>query len=257
MRVGLADEQEVVVVEKRAPTEGLMGVEIVAQEGEEARVIAGGVVLQPAFGGGQFAILFGVAILRGDELGPQGDDLRLAGSHEHRRHRTVIVSDLAALMFEVGTARAVDLLRGMIPGAVQGDERRVVDTAQSLQNPRCAQGVVDPIIHRIEGLGRDGVEHLANLIVAGDRLEVEETLGVVMTPRLLHRLLIRQEGGRLSEEDREAAQTKVGHRIGDVLAPAPVGQSGEHLAQVADQIVEARAAQAPSLRRKSALNSWR
>jgi hypothetical protein len=43
-------------------------------------VIAGGIVLQPAFGGGQFAILFGVAILRGDELGPQSDDLRLTGT---------------------------------------------------------------------------------------------------------------------------------------------------------------------------------
>ena len=65
----------------------------------------------------------------------------------------------------------------------------------------------------LEGLGRDRVEHLAGLIVAGDLLEVEETQGVVMTPRLLHRLLIRQKGGRLGEEDREGAQTKVGHRI--------------------------------------------
>src|ERR1035441_7586875 len=108
--VGLADEEEVAVVQERAPAEGLMGVEMVGQEGDGTRVIAGGVVLQPAFGGGQFAILFGVAILRGDELGSQGDDLRLAGGHQHRRHRTVIVSDLAALMFEAGTARAMDLL---------------------------------------------------------------------------------------------------------------------------------------------------
>jgi hypothetical protein len=145
----------------------------------------------------------------------------------------------------------------MIPGAIQSNERRVVDAAESLQDPRCAQGVVDPIIHRIEGLGRDRVEHLADLIVAGDLLEVEETLGVVVTPRLLHRFLMRQQGGRLGEEDREGAQTKIGHRIGGVLAPAPVGQSGEHLAQVADQIVEPRAAHAQSLPRKSALNGWR
>ena len=46
MRVGLADEEEVAVVEERAPAEGLMGVEIVAQEGEGARVIAGGIGLQ-------------------------------------------------------------------------------------------------------------------------------------------------------------------------------------------------------------------
>jgi hypothetical protein len=73
----------------------------------------------------------------------------------------------------------------------------------------------------------------------------------------LHRLLMRQEGGRLGEEDREGAQPKVSHGIGGVLAPTPVGQSGEHLAQVVDQIVEARAAQVQSLRRKSAPNGWR
>src|ERR1019366_1720616 len=91
----------------------------------------------------------------------------------------------------------------------------------------------------------------------GDRLEVEETLGVVMTPRLLHRLLMRQEGGRLGKEDREGAQTKVGHGIGGVLALAPVGQSGQCPAEVADKIVKARAAQAGSRRRKSALKGWR
>src|ERR1019366_3245105 len=103
----------------------------------------------------------------------------------------------------------------------------------------------------------DRVEGLADLIVAGDFLEEEETLGVVAAPRLLHRLLMRQEGGRLGKEDREGAQTKVGHGIGGVLTLAPVGQSDEHRAQVADQIVEARAAHAPSRRRKSALKGWR
>ena len=52
-------------------------------------------------------------------------------------------------MFEVGTVRAMDLLRGLIPGAIQSNERRVVDAAERLPDPRCAQGVVDPIIHRI------------------------------------------------------------------------------------------------------------
>ena len=75
VRVGLAGKEEVKTVEQGSATERLMGVEIVTQQGDWTREIAGGVVFQPAFGGRELAILLGVAILRGDELGPQGDDL--------------------------------------------------------------------------------------------------------------------------------------------------------------------------------------
>src|SRR4029453_1412807 len=113
MGLGLAGEKKMETVEERAPTEGLMGVKVVAQQGDGAAEIAGGVLFQPALGGGDFAILLGVAVLRGDKLGPQRDDLRLAGRHDHRRGGTVKVSDLAALVFEVGTTRTMNLLRGM------------------------------------------------------------------------------------------------------------------------------------------------
>ena len=111
MRVGLAGEEEVEAVEQDAATEGLMGVEIVAQEGDRALEIAGGVLLQPAFGGGDFAVLLGVAVLRGDELGPQGDDLRASRGDDDRGDGAVVVGDLAVGVLEGGTTRAVDLLR--------------------------------------------------------------------------------------------------------------------------------------------------
>src|SRR3970040_2733344 len=68
MGVGLAGEKKMETVEERAPTEGLMGVEVVAQQSDGAAEIAGGVLFQPALGRGDFAILFGVAVLRGDEF---------------------------------------------------------------------------------------------------------------------------------------------------------------------------------------------
>jgi hypothetical protein len=54
----LADKQIVEAVEPRAAAEGLMGVEIVAQQRDGPVKIAGGVGLQPAFGGGDLTILF-------------------------------------------------------------------------------------------------------------------------------------------------------------------------------------------------------
>ena len=51
------------VVEEGAPAEGLMGIEVIAQQRDLERSVAGGVFFQPAFGGGDFAILLGVAVL--------------------------------------------------------------------------------------------------------------------------------------------------------------------------------------------------
>ena len=51
MGIGLAGEEEVKAVPERASAERLMGVEVVAQEGDLAGVIAGGVLIQPALSG--------------------------------------------------------------------------------------------------------------------------------------------------------------------------------------------------------------
>ena len=46
--------------------------------------VAGCLLVQPAFGGGDFTVLFGVIILRRDEPRAQGDGVSLAGSDDHR-----------------------------------------------------------------------------------------------------------------------------------------------------------------------------
>ena len=67
-------------------------------------------------------------------------------------------------------------------------------------------------------------------------LWMPKRLWALLTPRAcLHRLLVGQKGGRLGEEDREGAQAEILHRVGAVLARAPVVQAGQRAPQGADQ----------------------
>src|SRR5664279_4801723 len=118
MGVGLADKDEVEVVQQSAPAKGLMGVEVVAQQGGLEWGISGPIFLEPAFGGGDFAVLLGVAILGGDELRAQGDGLRLAGGHDDRRDRAVVVGDGSAVMLQGAALRTMDLLGRKVPGPI-------------------------------------------------------------------------------------------------------------------------------------------
>ena len=80
MGVGRADEESVRAVQEGAPGKGLMGVKVIAQQNGPQRRVLGGVLFQPTFGGGDFAILLGVAVLRGNELWAQGNGLLGAGA---------------------------------------------------------------------------------------------------------------------------------------------------------------------------------
>ena len=59
MGIGLADENEVIVVEQGAATKGLMSIEVVAQKRVIAGVVEGAVLVQPALAGVDLAVLFG------------------------------------------------------------------------------------------------------------------------------------------------------------------------------------------------------
>src|SRR5204862_8163527 len=109
--VGLADEDKVEVVQEGAPAKGLVGVNVVAQQGGAQRSVLGGVLFQPAFGGGDFAILFGVAVLGSDEFRAERDGLLVAGGNDDRSHRAMIISFVAAFVFQAGAVGAVDFVR--------------------------------------------------------------------------------------------------------------------------------------------------
>ena len=146
----------------------MVGVEIVAQQGGLERAIAGGILLQPAFGGGDFAVLFGVAILRGDELRAQRDGLGLAGSDDDRGERAVIEGFLSVFMFHAGAVGAMELFRRVVPGAIQGDGNGVMNGAIRLEHPLVGQSLEDMVVKGQEFPWRDRIESLTDMVVRGD-----------------------------------------------------------------------------------------
>ena len=76
-------------------------------------------------------------------------------------------------------------------------------------------------------MGRDRIEGLADLIVTGDLLDLEEALGVASPLGLLAGPFLgedRKEGDWV-KKDREGAQTEIRHRIMGRLSP--VRRSGK------------------------------
>lgn len=193
-------------MQQHLAAEGLMGVEVVTQQRVVAGVIALGVGGQPAFGGGDFTILLGLAVLRGDELGPQGHDLGVAGADDDRSDGAVEMRGGSVGVPQTGAVLAMDVLGlgGEIPRAVQGDEPGVAGGAHGLQQPVVVKGALDIVKETQQVFGRDRIEAVADVIVGGDAFDLKQGAGVIATAVLFHALLEAQEGGALGEEDRES-----------------------------------------------------
>ena len=61
--IGFADVDKMKAIEQGLSAEGLVGVNVIAEQGGLQPGVERGVFVQPAFGGGDFTVLFGVAIL--------------------------------------------------------------------------------------------------------------------------------------------------------------------------------------------------
>src|ERR1035438_1721378 len=103
-------------------------------------------------------------------------------------------------------------------------------------SPLLAEGLVDLVIQREEMLWRHGVQTFADVIVARNLLDLKEAFGIAAAFVFFQRLLRAQEGGGLSEKDREGTQANVLHRILGVLAGTLVGQVAQRSAQRTDAI---------------------
>ena len=195
---------------------------------------------QPAFGGGDLAILFGVPVLRRDELGPQRHHLRVAGADDDRRDRAVKMRDLAVGVRDAGTVGAVDIFGGggKVPRRIQRDEPGVLHRAHGRQHTQFIKGPVEIIEQFHQMLRRDRVERLADVIVGGDACDSEEGAGVIAAAGLFHVPLETQERGTLGEEDREGGQGDVGHGELSVVPRARVRQRAGHGAQAGDEVIE-------------------
>ena len=151
----------------------------------------------------------------------------------------------------------MNLLGRMIPSAVQSDEDGVVEGAERFDNALVAQGLINMVIKSKERFGRNRIEGLADVVIAGDVLDLKKALHIALPFSLLQGPLKGQEGRRLGKENREGAGGNVLHAIASVIAGAAVGQSAEDPAQVTDEAVPRFGTHEASLRRKSATSGLR
>ena len=93
--------------------------------------------------------------------------------------------------------------------------------------------------------GRDRVQRLANVIVGGDALNLEQTAGIVAGAGLFHVPLETQERRTLGEENREGRQRDIGHGVLRVVTRARVRQRAGEGAQTGDKIIETGRLHAP------------
>jgi len=128
----------------------------------------------------------------------------------------------------------------------QGRYQSHPDGPHGLQQPLLIEGLVKIIEQTVEVMGFDRVEHLADVIVGGDALDLEKGTGVIAAAGPLPVPLEAQERGALGEEDRESRQGEVGHVEEEIVAGAPIGQLCGDRAQPFDEVTEAARIHAPS-----------
>jgi hypothetical protein len=134
---------------------------------------------------------------------------------------------------------AMDLPRTMIFRAIQRDQHASVEPAEHVE------AAIDPLemIHgfgeyRMQQCGRDRVEHVADVVVAGDFGDAEQTGAVGAAMAFLELPLMRQERRALHEEHRKGRHSDVSHAVGRVDTTALVREPVQAAAQRSEQGIE-------------------
>jgi len=107
--------------------------------------------------------------------------------------------DLAVRPQARGAVSAAELAGGKVLGAVEGDQQPSVEPPQKVEAAAAVEVVDDVVEHSVEMLGRDSVEDVAYVVVAGDPLDSEQGAGVRPALPGFEMLLRGQEGRALQE----------------------------------------------------------
>ena len=219
----LADEDEMVSVQQNLAAEGLVRIEVVAEQGIVARAVELAVARKPALGRLDFAILLLVAVLRGNEFGAQRDRLVAAGCDDDGRDGAVAIRDGSVLVLFFRAVVGVDRSRGMLSCPVDGDELGAIHAPEILKHSLLSECAQDGIIDGEEFPGFDRVEQVPDLVGRGDLSDVEKGLGIAAPLPLLHGLLGGEKGWTLHEKHREGGQPGILHRILRIASRSVVG----------------------------------
>jgi hypothetical protein len=162
-----------------------MAVEIVTQHDGAPRREACASALQPAGAGVEFAILFGLPVLRLDELRRQREHRRLSRRDERRGQRNMRVRGLAAGQGAGRARRAMDRLGAVVRGAVERHQQAPAEDpvrgqlAGFLQRP----AAVDK--HGRQMRRRDRVKQVADLLGARNLVHPPNNEPTLLRPRSL------------------------------------------------------------------------
>jgi len=88
------------------------------------------------------------------------------------------------------TVLAMQGLRRKVVGAIEGHQQLIAQDAKRRQHPVPFQALKDLNKHRIEGTGGQGIEQLADLIVTGHLLYIEQGMRVILPFRVLQPALV-------------------------------------------------------------------
>ncbi len=106
----------------------------------------------------------------------------------------------------LGAGGAGDALRGKVVGAIQSNQQRVVKITKRIDDTGGGQGVAEGGEDGEEGLGRDRVEQIADLIIARNESDAKEGLCIGAAFGVAQGALMGKEGRRLSEEDGKGSE---------------------------------------------------
>ena len=159
-----------------------------------------GMGAEPAFARGAFTVLFDLSILRHEVRWGQGHDLGLSGADDHWGTRGMIREGLA--MTEL-PGEAVGTMNGFgrkVVGPIEGHHQLSAQDAKMRQHAVLFKARKDLQKHGIEVAWRDGIEELADLIVTGNVLHIEQGMDVIVPFRVLQSALVLQKRWRLGEK---------------------------------------------------------
>src|SRR5215471_2565210 len=162
MGVGFARKDEMATMLYDQLTEGLVAVEVVAQEGDPMGRYRLGMFLQPAFARCSFTVLLGLPVLRHDVLRGQGKDLGLAGADDHGSNGGMIIEGLAIGELTGETVGAMNGFGGKVGGAIEGHQQLVTKDAKMRQHAMLFKALKDLNKHRIQGTWGDGIKQRAD-----------------------------------------------------------------------------------------------
>ncbi len=128
---------------------------------------------------------------------------------------------LVRLAYQPGRAvRAMDFARAMILGAVERDQHAPAEPTETVQSAVALREVIDRLPERrMQQCRVGGIEHVANVVVAGDLGHAEQAGAVRAPEACLELALMRQKRRTLHEEHRKRRHTDVGNIVRGVLSP--------------------------------------